>query len=213
MNTYQKYCPNVFLAKCEEAYEKGATIEVETKYGKANECIVFNLIGQRDGFYFYSIVRADGFNVQEWAKRKAERLNGAASNAEKKSTGYWNAAQEGKDFLVLAEPIKVGHRSEKRHRALITRNWNRMEKCVQFSDKAETYAQRAEYWEAKASTINLSMPESIEYYEFRLEQATAKHESLKTGAVKKDHSYSLPYAKKAVNEAQKNFDIARKLWG
>lgn len=43
MNVYSKFCPNVFLAKCEEKYEKGKVIEVTTKYGKENECIVFNL--------------------------------------------------------------------------------------------------------------------------------------------------------------------------
>lgn len=42
MNVYSKFCPNVFLAKCEEKYEKGEVIEVTTKYGKENECIVFN---------------------------------------------------------------------------------------------------------------------------------------------------------------------------
>ena len=73
MNTYSKYVPNVFLAKCSEKHEKGEVIEVTTKYGKENECIVFNLIYERDGFYYYSIVRADGFNVQEWAKQRAER--------------------------------------------------------------------------------------------------------------------------------------------
>ena len=57
MNTYYKFAPNVFLAKCDEKHEKGETIEVTTKYGKENECIVFNLIYERDGFYYYSIVR------------------------------------------------------------------------------------------------------------------------------------------------------------
>lgn len=47
MNVYSKFCPNVFLAKCEEKYEKGEVIEVTTKYGKENECIVFNLIYER----------------------------------------------------------------------------------------------------------------------------------------------------------------------
>lgn len=42
MNTYSKYVPNVFLAKCSEKHEKGEVIEVTTKYGKENECIVFN---------------------------------------------------------------------------------------------------------------------------------------------------------------------------
>ena len=89
MNTYFKFAPNVYLAKCDEEHERGEIIEVLTKYGKENESIVFNLIFEKDGFYYYSIVRADGFNVQEWAKRKAEcRLDWAAS-AEKKSSEYF----------------------------------------------------------------------------------------------------------------------------
>lgn len=213
MNTYSKYVPNVFLAKCTEKHEKGETILVETKYGKENESIVFNLIAEKDGFYYYSIIRADGFNVQEWAKKRAEKLENAAANAEKKSLQYYEASQEGKDFLVLAEPIKIGHHSEKRHRALIERNWNRMGKCVEFSNKAETYEERAEYWKAKANTINLSMPESIEYYEFKLEEAKTKHEYLKNNPDKRSHSFSLTYAKKEANEAEKNLTLALKLWG
>src|SRR5690606_16133512 len=72
MNTYAKYCPNVFLAKCEEQYQKGDIITVTTKYGKENECEVHNLILVKDGFYYHSITRTDGFNSQERAKRKAQ---------------------------------------------------------------------------------------------------------------------------------------------
>jgi hypothetical protein len=213
MNTYSKYVPNVFLAKCQQPYEKGEVIEVETKYGKENECVVYNLIYERDGFYFYSITRADGFDRQEWARRKAERLQGYANTAEKKSNQFHEASNEGREFLVLAEPIKIGHHSEKRHRALIERNWNRMEKSVEFGKKAETYESRAEYWEKKANEINLSMPESLEYYEFKLEEAKAEHERLKANPELRMHSFSLTYAKKAVNELQKNLELAKKLWG
>ena len=31
MNTYQKYCPNVFVAKCDEKHDKGEIITVTTK--------------------------------------------------------------------------------------------------------------------------------------------------------------------------------------
>ena len=85
MNTYAKYCPNVYCAKCDQQYQKGETITVTTQYGKEHECIVFNLLLERNGVYYYSVVRADGFNVQEWAKRRAERLNGYAANAAAKS--------------------------------------------------------------------------------------------------------------------------------
>ncbi len=213
MNTYAKYCPNVFLAKCTEKHEKGETITVTTQYGKENECIVFNLIFERDGFFYYSIVRADGYNTQERAKAKSERYEKWAQSAETKSTQYYEASNEGRDFLSLAEPIKIGHHSEKRHRALIDRNWARMGKSVEFSEKAEAHESKAEYWARKAKDINLSMPESLEFYEHELEKAKEKHEGLKNGTIPREHSYSLTDAKKEVNEIEKKLLTAKKLWG
>ena len=123
MNTYVKYCPNVFVAKCEERHKKGETIEVTTKYGKENECIVFNLVAERNGAYYYSIVRADGFNVQEWAKRKSERYEERAQKAASKSEEYFTKSNKDSEFLSLGEPIKVGHHSERGHRKIIDDAW------------------------------------------------------------------------------------------
>jgi hypothetical protein len=216
MNTYHKLAPNVFVAKCTESHEKGDIIEVTTRYGKENDSIVFNFMGKSkdDKFYLYSILRADGFDAKEHAKRKAERLHGFASNAEKKRKAYYQASNEGQEFLSLGEPIKIGHHSERSHRNLIERNWNRMGKSVEMSKKAEEYERRAEYWEAKskADNINLSMPESLEFYEFQLEKAKAKHEGLKNGTIKREHIYSLTYAKKELNETEKKLKLANKLW-
>ena len=212
MNTYYKFCPNVFLAKCDAKHEKGETILVTTKYGKENESIVFNLIFERDGFYYYSIVRADGFNVQEWAKRKAERRLDWAATAERKSEEYFKAPNKDSDFLSLGEPIKIGHHSERRHRKAIEDAWHNMGKSVEFDEKAREHERIAQYWANKADTINLSMPESVDYYEHKLAAAKEYHEGLKSGKYPREHSYSLTYAKKAVNEAQKNFDLAKKLW-
>jgi hypothetical protein len=184
-----------------------------TKYGKENDCIVFNSVGKKDGFFFYSIVRADGFNVQEWAKRKAEKLQNAALRAKKKSDERWEASNEGKDFLVLAEPIKIGHHSEKKHRALIQRNHDRMNKSMELLKEAEQYDSRADYWEKKAETINLSMPESLEYFEYRLEKAIEFHKGLKDGTIERSHSFSLTYANKEVKELKKKVAVAVALWG
>ena len=111
MNTYTKFCPNVFVAKCTERHEKGETIEVQTKYGKENEHIVFNLVAERNGFFFYSIVRADGFNHQEWIRRKAERIQDRADRASAKADHYYERSNKDSEFLSLGEPIKVGHHS------------------------------------------------------------------------------------------------------
>ena len=212
MNTYYKYCPNVFIAKCDQKHKKGETINVTTKYGKENPSVIFNLVGEKEGFFYYSIVRADGFNVQEWAKRKAEKLQNASLNAEKKSNVYYQASNKDSAFLSLGEPIKVGHHSERRHRKIIEQAHNNMGKCVEFSEKSADCLSRAEYWKDKASTINLSMPESLEYYEFKLEEAKEKHLALKNGTVEKSHSFSLTYAKKEVNELEKKIKLAQKLW-
>ena len=213
MNTYVKFCPNVFLAKCDEKHEKGEVIEVTTKYGNEDESSVFNLIFEKDGFFYYSIVRADGFNVQEWAKQRAERRRAWAESAERKSKEYFDKSNKDRDFLSLGEPIKVGHHSERRHRKAIEDAWNNTDKAVTFSDKATEHESKAEYWDKRANTINLSMPESIDFYEHKLEQAKEFHEGVKSGKYPREHAYTLTYAKKAVNEAQKNYELALKLWG
>ena len=115
--------------------------------------------------------------------------------------------------MVLAEPIKIGHHSEKKHRALIERNHKRMDKAVEFQKLSNEYERRAAYWGSKANTINLSMPECIEYYQFELEKAKAIHQDLKENPNKRSHSYSLTYARKELNEMEKNLKIANQLWG
>lgn len=80
------------------------------------------------------------------AKARAERYQARADRLEKASNEAYEASNEWHEFLVLAEPIKIGHHSEKRHRALIERNWKRMDKCIQLSKEAEELLRKAEYW-------------------------------------------------------------------
>ena len=97
-------------------------------------------------------------------------------------------------------------------RALIDRNWQRMGKSVEMTEKAEQHESKAEYWESKINTINLSMPESVEYYEYKVETAKEYHEGVKSGKYPRSHSFTLTYAKKALNEAANNLKTAKKLW-
>jgi len=212
MNTYSKFVPNVFLAKCTEKHEKGETITVTTQYGKENESIVFNLVFERDGFYYYSIVREDGFNVQEFARNKVARYEAWGESASKKSTQYFEQSHRITEHIPLGQPILVGHHSEHRHRRDLDRSWNAMGKSVEFSNKAKSHISKAEYWERRANTINLSMPESLEFYEFELEKAKAKHEGLKNGTIEREHSFSLTYAKKELNNIENKLKLAQRLW-
>lgn len=210
MNRFKKYCPNVWVAECDKEYEKGEIIELETKYEKEVECKVYNLVAKGNEKFYYSIVRVED---QSYAERKAERYSNSASNHSAKSKEYYEASNEGRDFLSLGEPIKVGHHSEKKHRSLIERNWRRMEKSVEHSEMAERAQHKAEYWENKAQKITLAMPESIEYFSDRLEKAIVYHQGLKDGTIERKHSYSLAYANKEVKELKKKVETAKLLWG
>lgn len=212
MNTYSKYCPNVYVAKCAEQHEKGEIITVQTKYGKENECEVHNLVAASGGFYYYSITRADGYNMQERAKRKAEQQRASAIKAEAKSQHYFDRSNKDRDFLSLAELIKVGHHSEKRHRKAIEEAWNNTGKAVEMHDKAREHERKAESWERRQKDINLSIPESLEYYKEKLEQAIEYHQGLKSGKYPKEHAYSMAYANKAVKDLKKQVELATILW-
>ena len=209
MNKFKKYCPNVWIAECDEKHEKGDIIQLETKYGKEVDCKVYNLILSKESIHFYSIVRIED---KTYAERKVEKYNNAANNSLNKSNASYEAAQESREFLSLGEPIKIGHHSENRHRNLIKRNAARMDKCIEHLSKAEEQKQKVKYWESKINDINLSMPESLEFYEYELEKVTKHHKGLKDGTIKKEHSYSVTYANKKVKETTKKLEISKLLW-
>lgn len=210
MNKFKKYAPNVWIAECENEHKKGDIIELTTKYGKKVECEVYNLIANANDKFYYSFIRIED---KSYAERKAEKYNNSAELHQAKSNSWYEKSQEGKDFLALGEPIKRGHHSEKRHRTLLDRNWSRMGNCVKEADIAKTKKSKAEYWERKAQEINLSNPESLEFFTYKLEQAKEYHAGLKNGSIKRTHTYSLTYANKEVKELIKKVDLAQKLWG
>lgn len=213
MNTYAKYCPNVFVAKCDEKHEKGEIIEVTTKYGKENECEVHNLVHEKDGFFYYSITRVDGYDAKERYRRKAERYGTYSQNAEARADAYFERSQDAVKGIEFGQPILVGHHSEKMHRAAIEKSNSAMSHSVAEWDKSKEYAEKADTYQRLAdSVMNLSMPESLEYYAEALEKAKEYHEGLKSGKYPREHSYSVVYAKKKVNELEKNLAIAKKLW-
>lgn len=209
MNTYYKFAPTAWIAKCEEEYEKGDIIDVTNKYGQPKSYIVYNLIANKNNCFYYSIIREDGFN---YAQNKAERYQQATNNAYNKSSSYFDKANEGREFLALGEPIKVGHHSEHRHRSLLERNDNRMRKGFEELDKKARYEEKLSYWNSKINDIDLSMPESLDYFEVKLTEAQEHHAKLKSGEIARRHSYDLSYSRKKVKELEDKLKIAIKMW-
>lgn len=212
--TYIKYCPNVFLAKCEAQHEKDEIINVETRRGDLHECEVHNFIGRtKDGGYAYSITRTDGTNKATVAARRAERRREWAQKAEVRSARYFEKSEAAVAGIVPGQPILVGHHSEKRHRAAIDQSWAAMGRGVAEGEKAESHLDKADYWDRKAEDITLDMPESLEHFKELLEAAKEYHEGVKSGKYPREHAYTLTYAKKRVNELKDKVATAEKLWG
>ena len=199
----------MWVAECDEKHNKGEIITLETQYGKEVYCEIYNLVAEKNNKFYYSIVRLEELS---YAERKADKYRNSQALHEAKSHEWHEKSQEGAEFLRLAEPIKIGHHSEHRHRALIERNWNRIGNAVKEEKIADERARKAEYWEDKAEEINLSMPESLEYFSKQLEKAKTRQQGLKNGTIKREHSYSLTYATKAVKDLTAKLEIAQKLW-
>ena len=117
VNKFKKYCPNVWVAECDDEYEKGDIIELETKYGKDVECEVYNLIAEKDGKYYYSIVRT--YPTSHTLKRRQKNTKRKIVVIYVSKSNQYEASNEGREFLSLGEPIKVGHHSEKATQGVI----------------------------------------------------------------------------------------------
>ena len=72
MNKFKKYCPNVWVAECEDQDEKGDIITLDTMYGHEVECEFYNSVGytgtKENPKYCYSIVKLED---KTYAERKA----------------------------------------------------------------------------------------------------------------------------------------------
>ena len=214
MNTYTKYCPNVFVAACDERHDRGDIIEMTTSRGKTHDCEVWNFLGQKsDGKYLYSITRTDGTNHQTRAAARAQKYDEWAAAAQQRSNDAFQRSENAVAGIPFGQPILVGHHSESAHRNAIKRSDSAMRKCVEESDKARSHESKSEYWERKSEVIDLSMPESVEYFEAELAKAEEYHAGVKSGKYPRQHAYTLTYAKKAVNELRDKVATARKLWG
>ena len=88
-----------------------------------------------------------------------------------------------------------------------------MGKSVAESEKAKEYQRRAEYWAERANKIDLSTPDSLEYFEEELRKAKEYHQLLKDHPEKRAHSMSLQYANKAVKDLEEKVYTAILLWG
>ncbi|OPA77359.1 DUF3560 domain-containing protein [Campylobacter pinnipediorum] len=210
MNRFKKYYPNVFIAECDESHDKGEIIELTNTYGKTSKHEVFNLIANKNGKFYYSIVRIED---KSRAQRKAERYRQSEANHELLSSANSHKASQMLADVPMGQPVIVGSSKEAGHRALLKRSDTAMRKSIEQHEKAKEMGEKASYWEEKATEITLAMPESLAHFTDELEKAKEYHQGLKSGKYEKEHSYTVSYANKRVKELDKKVQVATILWG
>ena len=211
-NTFKKYTSGVYCMQSDnDALEHGDETTITTRRGKEIEVVVWKKLFTRDNFTFYSIVRQDDKSRSECTRRKVGRAHGAAERQRRISNEEYEKSQEGKEFLSLGEPVKVGHHSEKSHRALIERNNKRMDKSVEASDKAKSYESKALELERRLQKeINIDEPESLDLLIERVSDLEQQRDSLKSSG--KYESYQLSNLGANIRRYKERLETAKKLW-
>lgn len=212
MNTYKKYTAGVYCMQSDNAdYKHNDNATITTKRGKEIPVIVWKKLFSKGEYTFYSVVREDGFNRSAWLQKKADKRAEQAERQKKLSSEYYEKSNKDRDFLALAEPIKVGHHSEKRHRKLINDNWRNMGKSVAASDKARELSSKAEELEARAKRdINLDTPESLDLLAERVAYLEKQKADLK--ASKQCESWQLSNLGANIRRYKERLETAKKLW-
>lgn len=210
MNTYKKYL-GAFVMESKQKFSHGDEAVITTQRGKEIHVIVWKEVAKlRDGGFYYTVIREDGLTKAEFLKRKAEKRREWADSAAKKSDTFYERSNKDSDFLSLAEPIKVGHHSEKRHRSIIEQANNNMKKCVEFEEKSKDHLEKYETLKSRANNdLSLDNPDCIDKIYDRLRLAEIKKAEAKKNS---ENSCIMNNRNSEIRRWKKALENAEKLW-
>lgn len=137
--------------------------------------------------------------------RYAELAEKAAREARALSASSRRIAQG------CAEPIKVGHHSEARHRRDIDKSRSQMGRSVEAFEKAEYYARKAESYGSHG--ISKHDPDAIKKLEDELAKLTKRHDWLKAAKKSGDErveSYMLTNSSANIRRVKQRIEKLKK---
>lgn len=210
-NTYKKYTAGVYCMQSDNAdYQHNDSAIITTKRGKEISVIVWKKLFSKGDFTYYSVIREDGYNRAAHLRKKADKRLDQAARQKRLSDECYVKSNKDRDFLVLGEPIKIGHHSEKRHRKAYEDANKYMGKSVFASDRAKELKSKAETLAYNAeSQINLDTPESLELLKERVTYLENQREEIKS---RPHQSYQLSNLGANIRRYKERLETAKKLW-
>jgi len=99
-------------------------------------------------------------NYEDRKQAKIDRYNELSEKNQEKSNQAYKDSKDMVSCIPMGQPILVGHHSEKGHRSLLNRSWNKMGKSVELQDKSNYYKGKAEAAENNTA-ISSDDPEAL----------------------------------------------------
>ncbi len=117
-------------------------------------------------------------NYEERKQKRIERFKELAEKAKEESLQASKDSVSMVSGIPMGQPILVGHHSEKRHRRLLDKSWNKLGKSVELSEKAKYYEEKAIATENNQS-ISSDNPDAIELIQEKIAQLEQQQEWMK----------------------------------
>lgn len=220
MVQFKKHTSGVYVIETEQELENDSACTVTTRHGKEVDCLIWKLVSSKNGKNYYSYTRKDGFCRKEKHLNNAEKYLSAAEKSIDKAGHFYEKSNEHSAFLSLGEPIKVGHHSEKRHRAIIDKAWRNVGKSVEYSKKSQEQNERSKgALRAAQNNIFIDTPDCLERLNEKmslLEEQRQKVKEFNKEANKTGQnplgSHVLTNLGAKIRETKKKLSIAEKLW-
>ena len=117
-------------------------------------------------------------NFNEKREKRIERFEKLSEKANKQSIEASNASRKMTEHIPMGQPILVGHHSEKRHRNLLDKSWNKLGQSVKLSEKADYYKEKAEAAKNN-NAISSDDPDALEKLQEKLVALQKRQETMK----------------------------------
>lgn len=106
-------------------------------------------------------------DFHERKQQRIERYKALSEKAKKESDQAYQSSKDMVKHIPMGQPILVGHHSEKRHRNLLDKSWNKMGKSVELGNKATYYEDKAAAAENNTA-ISSDDPNAIQLLEAKI---------------------------------------------
>jgi len=117
-------------------------------------------------------------SYEERKQARIDRYKDLAAKKKRESEEAYKASKSMVEHIPMGQPILVGHHSEKGHRNLLDRSWNKMGQSVKLGETSDYYADKAKAAESNTA-ISSDDPDALTKLRDKLTDLEETQEKMK----------------------------------